>query len=222
MSRIESSVLSSSVAKLETTIGELLRDPDFAEAWVDASLALTARIPLPELSRPVVRGEVREIVGGYHDELQAVATAFGEVYRHAAQADSVQDEVRNLEGWRLFLPHYLDDQLLPIEVWKALRSRDIASISYIALIEGTHGDASMELLAECAELHCKHQRQWLDFYAWMVKAPCPEVVPAGSRRDWPEIFEQARLAELGAQALMDCAEGSTGGFTVDLCEFGED
>jgi hypothetical protein len=200
-------------ASVDTAIAAVLRDTQFAAAWNNANALILAKTPRDELLCPVVPECFRSVVGAYRDEIQAVASAWGEVVRGVFRSGP-RPEILEIAPGRLLLPAYLDDESLPIEVWEALRSRDAAAVCYIALIEGSEGGSPIALLAEYAERHCFHQRRWLDLLSWMFGLPCPSIVPASSRQDWSHIFAETRSAQRGVDMLFEHASMHPNGFSV--------
>jgi hypothetical protein len=190
------------VNEIDGIISSILRDATFTTAWRDANNRMTMTIE--DLTSLVVPAEFQALVGGYHDELQAVASALADVVRDLL-ASRPRPEIEKLWPDRLSLPSYLDDDDLPIEVWEAVLSRDIATVSYLALI-GHAGASPSAAVTHLAELHCRHQRRWLDLLSWMFDVPCPPIIRTKERQPWVTFFEEHEAAEGGLKAILRYAE----------------
>lgn len=213
LSRVRSLLLSRQ-GPADAAVAALLRDSQFSAAWNNANAVMISFTPREHLLSPVVIDEpLRRAIGSYRDEVQGVAKAWGKVLEQAFSGE-LREELHDVEPARFLLPAYLDDDRLPIEVWEAIRARDAAAVCYIALVEGTELNVSPVLLADYAVWHCRYQRQWLDLFSWMFGVACPDVVPQIERQDWSKVFEEAKLAAKGLDALFEHAKARPDGFAV--------
>jgi hypothetical protein len=205
LSRVRDLLLADETRSADACIASILRDAQFAAAWNNTNAIIWATTSREELLSPCIPESLRRVIAGYKDELQAVASAWADVVRGLEGHPPVREQVAAIESGRMLLPSYLDDDGLPIEVWEALRSRDAAAVSYIALVDGADRGTKAQLLAEYAERHCHHQRRWLDFLSWMFGLPCPAIVAPDDRKNWEHIFAESADAERGAGALFSHA-----------------
>ena len=197
--------------EIDPTISSILRNPDFAPAWHNANRRM--QVTRDELCSPQVPTEFHFLIGNYRNELQAVATAWGTVVRDVLDAAGPRPEIEKLGLGRTALPSYLDDDGLPIEVWETLLSRDIAAVSYLALI-GKANQPPSAALGHFAHLHCHHQLRWLDLLSWMFDVPCPPMIPLEDRQPWAQFFDEHQAVERGLDALVRHGDACPGGFVL--------
>jgi len=196
--------------EISQAIFALLNDDHFVKAFQHAATHVVKITPIAELLNPKIDEALYAKIGGYRDELQAVATAWGIVV-----AGVIENGAPSLKGkLDLALPSYLSDETMPIEVWEAVFARDAASLSYLALLVGAAEGAPLDLLGEYAELHCKQQRHWLDLLAWLYDLPIPPSLGLEKRQDWDQIFEDKAQADKGLEVLFQIGQQYPEGFVL--------
>jgi len=213
--RIEALVRSNSGAPtIDAALSSILRDGEFATAWNNANRIIRTKMTDEELCSPVVVASLQDVLGNYRNEIQLVASAWGDVVRRVFAQPGPRQEIRKIGLNRTILPGYLDDDDLPIEMWQALRARDMSAVCYLALLSGMETGTSVALLAEYAERHCKYQLEWLDLLCWMYALPPHDIVPKSERRPWSELFLEHEAAARGIEALLRQSSAHPEGFVI--------
>jgi hypothetical protein len=200
--------------EIDSRISEVIRCSNFATAWNRANLAIFQRVPRTQLRSPIVPADLKSTLGVIQPELQSVADAWASVVRDVESGGSLRPEMAAITLERTELPRYLDDDSMPIEVWAALRARDVAAVSYLALIEGHTTSGSPRLMLEYAKRHCKYQKQWIDLLSWMFCVKRPALLSTSEQQPWESIFEEHESAERGLKTLIEQARSHPDGVVL--------